>query len=82
MAVTAHIDRFVLDHLPPPEQQPEFIFGLPELAYPERLNAAAELLRRAIGAAGPDGRALIDHDHEFSWSRVDLISSRMAKVLV
>ena len=82
MAETAHIDRFVLDHLPPPEQQPDFVFDRPELAYPERLNAGVELLRRAIETAGPDGRALIDHDHTFSWSRVDLISSRMARVLV
>ena len=82
MGTSAHIDRFVLDHLPPPERQPEFVFSLPELAYPERLNAGVELLRRAVEAAGPDGRALIDFDHEFSWSRVDLISSRMAKVLV
>ena len=82
MARTAHIDRFVLDHLPPPEQQPQLIFSLPELAYPERLNAGAELLRRAIAAAGPEARALIDHDHEFSWSRVDAISDRMARVLV
>ena len=82
MGETSHIDRFVLDHLPPPEQQPELIFNLPELAYPERLNAAAELLRRAIQTAGPDARALIDSDHEFSWARVDAISGRMAQVLV
>jgi len=82
MGTSAHIDRFVLDHLPPQEQQPDFIFDRPELAYPERLNAAAELLRRALAAAGPEGRALIDHDHEFSWARVDAISSRMARVLV
>ena len=82
MGTSAHIDRFVLDHLPPPEQQPDFIFDRPELVYPERLNAAAELLRRALAAAGPEGRALIDHDLELSWGRVDLISSRMAKVLV
>jgi 2-aminobenzoate-CoA ligase len=82
MGNSAHIDRFVLDHLPPPEQQPKFLFDRPELAYPERLNAAAELLRRALAAAGPEGRALIDHDLELSWSRVDAISSRMARVLV
>ena len=82
MEITAHLDRFVLDHLPPPEQQPRFLFDLPELQYPPRLNAGVELLRRAVEAAGPDGRALIDFDHEFSWRRVDLISSRMAKVLV
>ncbi len=82
MGETSHIDRFVLDHLPPSPQQPDLIFSLPELAYPERLNAAAELLRRAHAAAGPDARALIDFDHEFSWSRVDAISGRMARVLV
>jgi 2-aminobenzoate-CoA ligase len=82
MGETSHIDRFVLDHLPPPEQHPDLIFSLPELAYPERLNAAAELLRRATEVAGPDARALIDFDHEFSWARVDAISGRMARVLV
>ena len=82
MGTSAHLDRFVLDHLPSADQQPGFIFDLPELAYPDRLNAAAELLRRAVAAAGPDGRALIDFDHAFSWSRVDAISGRMAQVLV
>ena len=82
MGESAHVDRFVLDHLPPPEQQPHFLFDRPELQYPPRLNAGVELLRRAVAAAGPDGRALIDFDHEFSWKRVDLISSRMARVLV
>ncbi|MEY4555389.1 MAG: hypothetical protein RL093_508 [Pseudomonadota bacterium] len=82
MGTSAHIDRFVLDHLPPADQQPDLIFNLPELAYPERLNTAAELLRRALAAAGPDARALIDADHEFSWARVDAISGRMAWVLV
>ena len=82
MIASAHLDRFVLEHLPPPALQPERIFRLPELQYPERLNAGVELLRRAIAAAGPDGRALIDADHEFSWGRVDAISDRMARVLV
>ena len=82
MGESAHVDRFVLERLPPPELLPEFIFDLPELQYPPRLNAGAELLRRAVEAAGPDGRALIDFDHAFSWERVDLISGRMARVLV
>lgn len=82
MAESAHVDRFVLERLPPPGQQPDFIFDLPELQYPARLNGAAELLRRATEAAGPEGRALIDFDHEFSWARLDAISGRMARVLV
>ncbi|MEV5985461.1 AMP-binding protein [Streptomyces sp. NPDC052051] len=43
---TAHVDTFARDHLPPPEQWPELRFDLPELRYPERLNAAVELLAR------------------------------------
>ena len=82
MGASAHIDRFVIDHLPPADQQPDFVFDLQELTWPERLNAGVELLRRATAAAGPDARALIDFDHEFSWSRVDAISDRMARVLI
>src|SRR5690606_35383677 len=46
---TEHVDTFARDHLPPPGQWPELRFDLPELAYPERLNCAAELLE------GPPG---------------------------
>ncbi|ULR54050.1 AMP-binding protein [Streptomyces deccanensis] len=42
--VTAHFDTFARDCLPPPDQWPELSFDLPELRYPGRLNAAAELL--------------------------------------
>ncbi|MEU6367859.1 AMP-binding protein [Streptomyces sp. NPDC046931] len=41
---TAHLDTFARDQLPPREQWPELLFDLPELHYPERLNAAVELL--------------------------------------
>ena len=45
---TAHIDSFARDHLPPPDQLPEFIFDLPELQFPAQLNCATELLDRHI----------------------------------
>ena len=42
---TAHVDTYVRDHLPPAELCPDVDWsGLPELAYPERINAAAPLL--------------------------------------
>ncbi|MFJ9010381.1 AMP-binding protein [Streptomyces canus] len=44
MNVSAHVDTFARDHLPPPDQWPELRFDLPELCYPDRLNCAAELL--------------------------------------
>ncbi|MFG2353490.1 AMP-binding protein [Streptomyces sp. NPDC048521] len=50
MHLSAHVDTFARDHLPPPDEWPELRFDLPELRYPDRLNCAAELL----AGAGPD----------------------------
>jgi len=51
-------DRFVEDRLPPPELLPEFRFDLPELRYPDRLNAAGELLK----GGEPEALAVVN-DH-------------------
>ncbi len=48
MGQTTHRDTFVRDRLPPPELQPEFLFELPELRYPEQLNCAEVLLDRWV----------------------------------
>ena len=48
MIASAHIDTFARDSLPPSSLQPEFVFDLPDLKYPERLNACVELLDRAM----------------------------------
>jgi 2-aminobenzoate-CoA ligase len=48
MTWTAHTDTFARDNLPPLEQQPEYLFDLPELQYGEHLNCATELLDKAI----------------------------------
>ncbi|MFD4242198.1 AMP-binding protein [Streptomyces sp. NPDC058525] len=52
---SAHADTFARDHLPPPDTWPELVFELPELAYPDRLNCAAELLDATIARFGPEG---------------------------
>jgi 2-aminobenzoate-CoA ligase len=80
-AASAHRDRFVLDNLPPRDQWPTLVFEPPELAWPGRLNAAVELLRRAVAAAGPDGPALLSAAGDLSWGEVDALSNRMARVL-
>ena len=55
---TAHRDTFARDNLPPPELLPELVFRLPELAFPDALNCAAELLdRRGTAARIPAGVA-------------------------
>ena len=48
MIPSAHIDTFARDNLPPRELWPEFLFEIPELRYPDRLNCAAELLDRMV----------------------------------
>ncbi len=79
---TAHVDRFALDSLPPPEQWPEFLFESPELQFPEHLNCAVELLDRHV-AAGHGGRVCILAPG-LRWTYADLLerSNRIARVLV
>jgi len=45
--MSAHIDRFVLDRLPPAARQPQMLRDLPELHFPDQLNLVEELLDRA-----------------------------------
>jgi flagellin-like hook-associated protein FlgL len=55
----ACVDTFARDRLPPPEALPEFVFDLPELRLPARLNCAAELLDRWVSAGQGHRRCLI-----------------------
>ena len=71
-------DSFVRDRLPPPELLPEFHFDLPELQYPERLNASAELL--SGGAA--DALSVINDRGRWTYSELDDFSGRIARLLV
>src|SRR5687767_5047993 len=54
MTASAHLDTFSRDNLPPREQWPDFLFTLPELNYPERINCVVELLDRWIAAGHGD----------------------------
>jgi 2-aminobenzoate-CoA ligase len=71
-------DPFVKDRLPPPELLPEFRFDLPELQYPERLNAAAGLLKD--GAA--DALAVVNDHGRWSYAQLEDFSGRIARLLV
>jgi 2-aminobenzoate-CoA ligase len=71
-------DSFVRDRLPPPELLPEFRFDLPELQYPERLNAAAELLR----GGAPDALAVVNEHGRWTYADLDSFSGRIARLLV
>jgi 2-aminobenzoate-CoA ligase len=44
--MSAHIDRFVIDRLPPASRQPQMLRDLPELQFADQLNLVQELLDR------------------------------------
>ena len=71
-------DRFVEDRLPPAELLPEFRFDLPELQYPERLNAAAELLK----GGAPNALAFVNDHGSWTYAELDAFSGRIARLLV
>ena len=48
MRYTAHTDTFARDNLPPRDLWPQFLFKLPELKYPARMNCATELLDKPV----------------------------------
>jgi 2-aminobenzoate-CoA ligase len=83
MAGSAHIDTFARDHLPPPDQQPEFTFELPALQFPDTLNCASELLDRHI-AEGRGERICLRAPGGLQWSYAELQrqANRIAHVLV
>jgi 2-aminobenzoate-CoA ligase len=78
MMPTAHVDTFVRDRLPPPEAQPEFLFDLPELQYPDRMNAAVEL----IDKADPDALAVINEAGSWTYGEMRDLSDCVARLLV
>ncbi|GAA2748783.1 AMP-binding protein [Kitasatospora cinereorecta] len=67
LSPSAHLDTFTRDHLPPAELWPVLEFTTPELQYPDRLNAATELIDTPVRTHGPDLPALRTPDGE-TWS--------------
>lgn len=78
---TGHVDTFARDRLPARELWPELLFNLPELHYPERLNAGVALLDAQLDEFGE--RPCIRHQ-DGDWSYRDLAerSGQIARVLV
>ena len=67
-------DSFVRDRLPAPDHLPRFDL----LDYPERLNAAAELLK----GGAPDALAVVNERGRWTYAELDSLSGRIARLLV
>ena len=81
MTPSAHLDSFARDNLPPRAQWPDFLFGLPELNYPDRINCAVELLDRRIEAGDGDRPCLISPSENLSYAQLAERVNRIANVL-
>lgn len=77
------MDTFARDHLPPAALWPTIEFTTPELSYPERLNAATELIDVPVAKFGPDRPALRTPAGEvWSYGELSTRANQVAQVLV
>lgn len=81
MAVTAYVDTFAADNLPPADMWPEMRFDLPELQYPERLNCAVELLDRMVASGHADRPAILGAHGAWTYAQLLDRVNRIARVL-
>ena len=82
LAPSAHIDDFCRRNLPERDSWPELVFDLPELQYPDRLNAGVELLDRVAETFGEDRPALRgQHGAIWTYGQLRDTSNRIARAL-
>src|SRR5688500_13318931 len=81
--MTAHIDTFTRQALPPRELWPEMRFDrIPDLQYPERLNCAAELLDRMVEQGQGDRTVFVFPGGRWTYRELLERANRFANVLV
>src|SRR5947199_1297303 len=80
-AMTAHVDTFARDNLPPRAQWPDFRFELAELQYPDRMNCVVELLDRWTAQGRGAAPCLISPNESLSYAQLAERVNRIANVL-
>ncbi len=80
---SGHLDTFCRDALPPRELWPRLLFtDLPELAYPPRLNCAAELLDARVAAGDGERTAILAPGLRWSYRELAATVDRIGRVLL
>jgi len=82
MAASAHIDTFALDNLPARADCPDFLFNLPELQYPDRLNCVTEFLDRWVMSGHEDETCVVAPSEVLTYAQLSERVNRIANVLV
>lgn len=73
---------FARDHLPALAELPDFIFTLPELQYPARLNCVARLLDDRVAQGHGDAPCLIGATEQLTYRETQARVNRIANILV
>ncbi|MEM0907733.1 MAG: AMP-binding protein [Pseudomonadota bacterium] len=81
MIKSGHVDTFARDNLPPLKAWPDFI-GLEDLAYPDRLNVATELIDRHVLEGRGDRIALLGDGVAWTFETLAKIVNKLANLLV
>jgi 2-aminobenzoate-CoA ligase len=79
---TAHVDTFTRAHLPPLDQQPVYLFDLPELKFPPQLNCAAELVDRALRRGWGKRTCILGPGLRWTYADLQRKADAIAHVLV
>ncbi|SCX71844.1 AMP-binding protein [Variovorax sp. EL159] len=79
--MSAQVDRFVHDRLPPAQQLPVFRYDLPELQLPDQLNLVEELLDKAAAKGFGDKPMLRSPQGTLTYAQAALEVNRIAQVL-
>ena len=81
MIRSVHVDTFARDHLPASEQWPDFLFNVPEVHYPDRLNCVSAFVDDWITAGRGDRECLISPAETLSYADLADRVNRIANVL-
>ena len=81
MIPSGHLDTFARDSLPPQEQWPDFLFDLPELRYPDRINCVVEMLDRWVESGHGHRPCLIAPAESLTYAQLSERVNRIAGVL-
>ena len=74
-------DTFARDNLPPQSEWPEFLFTLPEVQYPDRLNCVTEFVDKWVAAGQGDRIAIISPIETLTYAQLAERINRIANVL-
>lgn len=74
LSTSAHVDTFTRDNLPDPASWPTIEFTIPDVQYPDQVNAATGLIDRAVAEFGSDRPCLRTPTGE-TWTYGEVLAS-------